>query len=402
MKRFAYQGKTRDGRGVRGVVEVENRELAVAQLRNQGYIITSLKEAPKSTTLSIFEPRGALKAKFLAIFCRQFAIMLGTGLSLVNSLQLLAEQSMEKRLSKALDSIRLDVSSGASFTRALEKHRGLFPNVFIHLVEAGEVAGALPEVLDRLAIYYEREDELRKKISEALMYPAIVTSVSVIMVFVLLFFVLPMLIRNFTSFGVEPPALTQAVLNGRDWMVANWYIVLGILVLVGVLLRMYLQTPTGRGQKDALKLKLPAVGELQKMVIFSRFCRTLGLLLNSGISMVQSMSILERLIDNTVVSRALTQARHGVERGQGISTPLGNHPVFPKMLVQMIAIGEETGSLEKVLNQLADFYDREVNFAVASLTKLLEPAVMLVLAVVVLFILLSVYLPMMQMVTNVM
>lgn len=401
MKRFAYQARTRDGRSVRGVVEVETRELAVAQLRNQGYVVTALREAPKAATTSLFEARGPIKPKFLAIFCRQFAIMIGTGLSLVNSLQILAEQVLEKRLSKALDSIRLDVASGSSFTKALEKHRGLFPNVFIHLVEAGEMAGALPEVLDRLAVYYEREDELRKKISDALMYPTIVTVVAVTMVFVLLFFVLPMLVRNFTSFGVEPPALTQAVLNGRDWMVAHWYVVLGGILLAYILLRMYLQTPRGRRQKDALKLSLPAVGELQKMVVFSRFCRTLGLLLNSGISMVHSLSILERLIDNTVISEALGQARLGVERGHGISAPLSNHPVFPKMLVQMIAVGEETGNLEKVLTQLSDYYDREVNFAVASLTKLLEPAVMLVLAVVVLFILLSVYLPMMQMVTTV-
>jgi len=386
---------------VHGFIEVENRELAVAQLRERGYIITSLKEAPKSTTLSLLEPKGALRPKYLAIFCRQFAIMLGTGLSLVNSLQVLAEQALEKRLSKALDSIRLEVASGTSFTKALDKHRGLFPNVFIHLVEAGEIAGALPEVLDRLALYYEREDELRKKISEALMYPAIVSVMAVLMIFVMLFVVLPMLVSNFAGFGVEPPALTQAVLQGRDWMVSHWYIVLGIVVLVSVLVRMYLRTPLGTAQKDALRLALPAAGEMQKMVIFSRFCRTLALLLNSGISMVQSLEVLERLIDNTVVRRALSQARQGVERGQGISAPLANHAIFPKMLVQMMAVGEETGSLEKVLGQLADYYDREVNFAVVSLTKLLEPVIMLVLAVVVLFILISIYLPIMQMVTTI-
>lgn len=399
MKRFAYKGKTKDGKGVQGFIEVESRELAAAQLRNQGYFITSLKEAPKSATLRFLEPKGALKPKFLAIFCRQFAIMLGAGLSLVNSLQVLAEQSLEKRLSKALDSIRLDVASGASLTKALEKHGGLFPKVFIHLVEAGEIAGALPEVLERLAIYYEREDELRKKVSEALIYPAIVTGVSVIMVVVLLFVVLPMLVSNFVGFGIEPPPITQGVLRVRDWLVAHWYIALGAVVLVFVLGRLYFRTPTGKAQKDGFKLRAPVVGELQKMVIFSRFCRTLGLLLSSGISMVQSLGVLERLIDNAVVSKALSQARHGVERGQGISTPLSAHSIFPKMLVQMIAVGEETGSLERVLGQLADFYDREVNFAIASFTKLLEPAVMLVLAVIVLLILVSVYLPMMQMVT---
>jgi len=185
----------------------------------------------------------------------------------------------------------------------------------------------------------------------------------------------------------------------RDWLAEYWYIALGIVVLLVVLGRLYLKTQTGRAQKDTVSLKIPVIGQLQQMVIYSRFCRTLALLLNSGISMVESLGILERLIDNTVIRRALTHARQGVERGQGISTPLEDHWVFPKMLVQMIAVGEETGNLEAVLSQLADFYDREVNFAVASFTKLLEPAVMLVLAVVVLFILLSVYLPMMQMVT---
>lgn len=399
MKRFAYKGRTREGKGVQGYIEVENRELAAAKLRQQGYIITSLREAPKSTTLTLLESKGPLKPKYLAIFCRQFAIMLGTGLSLVNSLQLLEEQSLEKRLSKSLTAIRLDVAGGSSFTKSLEKHKGLFPNVFVHLVEAGEIAGALPEVLDRLAVYYEREDELRKKISEALMYPAIITGVSVLMVFVLLFFVLPMLVNNFASFGIEPPLITQRVLAVRDWLAEFWYVALAVFILLIFLGRFYFNTQIGRAQKDAVKLKIPVIGQLQQMVIFSRFCRTLALLLNSGISTVESLGVLERLIDNTVIRRALTEARQGVERGQGISTPLEDHWVFPKMLVQMIAVGEETGNLETVLNQLADFYDREVNYAVASFTKLLEPAVMLVLAVVVLFILISVYLPMMQMVT---
>ena len=399
MKRFSYAGRSRTGQIIEGVIEAESELAAASSLREQGYLVTSLKEAKEPITL--FQRIIRLKAKHLALFCRQFAIMLGTGLTLVKTLELLEAQAEEPAFAKILQSIRLDVASGTAFTKALEKHRAVFPHVFIHLVEAGEVTGALPEVLDRLAIYYEREDELRKKISEALMYPAIITSVSLLMVLVLLFVVLPMLVSNFAGFGVETPPITLAVLHGRDWVVKHWYIVLGLILAIVFGLRAYVQTKQGRYIKDSLLLAIPILGELQKMVIFSRFCRTLSLLLDSGIAMIPTLQILERLMDNVVIKRAVQGATAGVERGEGISAPLEHHKVFPTMLVQMVSVGEETGSLETVLVQLADYYDREVNFAVASFTKILEPVIMLVLAVVVLFILISVYLPMMQMVTSI-
>ena len=229
--------------------------------------------------------------------------MLGTGLTLVKSLELLEEQAIEPAFGKILNTVRLDVASGMAFTNALEKHRKVFPHMFIHLVEAGEVSGSLPEVLDRLAIYYEREDELRKKISEALMYPVIIISVSLVMVLVLLFVVLPMLVNNFSGFGVDVPAITKAVLGGRDWVVAHWYIVLGIIVAIVLGLRYYVTTKPGRYLKDSLQLALPVLGEMQKMVIFSRFCRTLSLLLDSGISMLGTLQVLERLMDNVVIKR---------------------------------------------------------------------------------------------------
>jgi type IV pilus assembly protein PilC len=395
--RYAFTGRSKTGQKVSGVIEAANEAEARSQIRERGYYPTSIKEAKEKT--SLFQKKTRLKAKHLALFCRQFAIMLSTGISLVKALEVLEGQAPEPAFAKVLRSIRLDVASGTAFTKALDKHREVFPHVFIHLVEAGEISGALPEVLDRLAIYYEREDELRKKISDALMYPAIISSVSVVMVFVLLFVVLPMLVSNFASFGVETPAITMAVLNARDWMVEHWYVVVGAIVALVLGLRYWVRTKPGRWMRDSLLLRLPVLGELQKMVIFSRFCRTLALLLNSGIAMLPTLQILERLMDNVVVKRAVLGARQGVERGEGISSPLGEYKVFPTMLVQMVSVGEETGNLETVLVQLADYYDREVNFAVSSFTKLLEPIIMLVLAVVVLFILISVYLPMMQMVT---
>lgn len=399
MIRYVYTGRSKTGQQIKGFIEAENEAEAKSQVRENGFFLTSLKEVKEPTVL--FQKKVRLKAKILALFCRQFAIMLGTGLSLVNSLELLENQQEDGAFAKVLQEIRLDVASGMAFTKALEKHRSVFPHVFIHLVEAGEVTGALSEVLDRLAIYYEREDELRKKISEALMYPGIITAVSLLMVIVLLFVVLPMLVSNFAGFGVETPAITLSVLNARDWMIEHWYVVIGAIVALVFLYRYYVSTKQGRYVRDSVLLALPVLGEMQKMVIFSRFCRTLALLLNSGISMIPTLQILERLMDNVVVKRAVQGATVGVERGEGISPSLAQHKTFPTMLVQMVAVGEETGNLETVLVQLADYYDREVNFAVASFTKLLEPIIMLVLAVVVLFILVSVYLPMMQMVTSI-
>lgn len=397
MKRFSFTGRTGSGETVKSFIQAENETAAAQELRRQGYFVTNLKETKESS--SLFRKRVRLKPKFLALFCRQFAIMLGTGLTVVKTLELLEAQAEEPGFARILHSIRLDVASGTGFTKALEKHRDVFPHVFIYLVEAGEVTGSLPEILDRLAVYYEREDELRKKISEALMYPLIISSVAIVMVFVLLFVVLPMLVENFAGFGVEIPGITVTVLGARDWMVQYWYIVLALIAALVLAVRFYVQTRQGRFVKDSLALGIPIMGEMQKMIIFSRFCRTLGLLLNAGIAMIPTLAILERLMDNAVIKRAVQGATAGVERGEGISAPLVHHKVFPPMLVQMVAVGEETGNLETVLVQLADYYDREVNFAVASFTKALEPIIMLVLAIVVLFILISIYLPMMQMVT---
>lgn len=399
MIRYAYTGRSRTGKTVKGVIVAENEAAARQQLREQGNIVTSLKAVREPTVL--FQRKIKLKAKYLALFCRQFSIMLSTGVSLVKALEVLEGQAEEPAFAKVLQTVRLDVASGTAFTKALEKHKEVFPNVFIHLVEAGELAGAMPEVLERLALYYEREDELRKKVSEALMYPTIISVVSVAMVLVLLFVVLPMLVSNFASFGVQTPPITMAVLNARDWMVERWYVVLAIIIALMLAYRYWVRTKPGRYIRDSILLKLPVLGELQKMVIFSRFCRTLALLLNSGIAMLPTLQILERLMDNAVIKRAVQGATRGVERGEGISPSFGEFKAFPNMLVQMVSVGEETGNLETVLVQLADYYDREVNFSIASFTKLLEPVIMLVLAVVVLFILLSVYLPMMQMVTSV-
>lgn len=403
MAKYIYRARDLQGKQIRGTYEGESQDAVLTALKSRGLIVTQIQEAPQSAFSSLSRPvsRKPVKAKILAILARQFAIQLEAGVSLIASLQLLEEQSLDKRLTEALRTIRLDIASGSSFTDAINKHRSVFPHEFIHLVEAGELAGELPAVFNQLAAYYEKEDELAKKVSEALMYPAIVATVAVIMVFVLIFFVLPMLIGNFTAFGVQPPKITQLVLDFRNFTVEYWYFVLALLTALIILVAFYFRTEHGQALKDRINLRLPVIGNLNRMVIFSRFCRVMGMLLNSGISMVKALEIVERLIANRIVNQALRDARQAVEKGQGLTEPLKRHPVFPAMLVQMVAVGEETGNLERTLIHLSNYYDNEVNYAVGSFTKVLEPLVMLVLAVVVTFIVISVYLPMMQMITQI-
>lgn len=403
MAKYIYRARDLQGKQIRGTYEGESQDAVLTALKSRGLIVTQIQEAPQSAFSSLSRPvsRKPVKAKILAMLARQFAIQLEAGVSLIASLQLLEEQSLDKRLTEALRTIRLDIASGSSFTDAINKHRSVFPHEFIHLVEAGELAGELPAVFNQLAAYYEKEDELAKKVSEALMYPAIVATVAVIMVFVLIFFVLPMLIGNFTAFGVQPPKITQLVLDFRNFTVEYWYFVLALLTALIILVAFYFRTEHGKALKDRINLRLPVIGNLNRMVIFSRFCRVMGMLLNSGISMVKALEIVERLIANRIVNQALRDARQAVEKGQGLTEPLKRHPVFPAMLVQMVAVGEETGNLERTLIHLSNYYDNEVNYAVGSFTKVLEPLVMLVLAVVVTFIVISVYLPMMQMITQI-
>lgn len=403
LAKFLYKARNKQGKLASGSLDGDSQAQVVETLRDQGLYVVKIKEAPKSTFSQIsaaVSKKKPVRLKFLSILARQFSIQLESGVSLVMSLQLLEDQVDDERLAKALNVIRLDVSSGMSFTNAINKHKDVFPHEFIHLVEAGEISGQLPAIFDQLAVYYEREDELRKKITEALMYPMVIGAVAFVVVLALLFFVLPMLINNFSSFGVEIPRMTQVVMSGRDLVVAYWYVFLvGIIGLI-FLIKWYLQTPLGEKQKDFLALKMPVIGELNLMVILSRFSRVLGLLLSSGISMVKSLEIVERLVENVVIRKALSESRAAVERGEGLTEPMKQTKQFPTMLIQMIAIGEETGNLERALNHLSNYYDKEVNFAVAAFTKLLEPMMMLILGVVVMFILISVFMPMMQMISQ--
>lgn len=401
---YAYQVRDRTGKSRQGVLEAESRDEAAEKLRSEGYYITSLRERKGRKallSLSLTGGKGRIKFASLMLLCRQLSTMVAAGVPVVAALQLLEGQLPDRRLRASLSRVRRSVSGGTSVAEAL-REEGVFPRLFVNMVETGEETGNLDVVLQRLADYYENEDRLRKGVKQAMMYPAVVSTIAFVMVLVILFFVLPTFVDMFSGMGVELPLITRIVIMVRDFIVQNFLFLCGgvlALVLAFVYVR---STERGRLVLGRLILKLPIAGGIVSRVAFSRFSRTFGLLLASGIPVVRSLEIVKRVVANAAIERDLEELRSAVEGGGGMATSLKKARTFPPMLRQMIEVGEETGSLDTVLEHVAAYYDREVDNTVKNLTSLIEPVIMAVLALVVLVIALSVVLPMFQMTTSMM
>lgn len=393
---FRYRAWDRSGKEVTGTIQAERAESVAERLRVEGFFLASLQPIKeKSSRLS--RPRS-MAPKEVAIFCRQFAIMVETGMPVVDSLKALADQQPVKATKETVLSVVKHVVTGESLAESFRRHDKVFPQMFINMIELGEESGNLSEVLNRLATFYEKEAKLRGDIKQALTYPTVVTLFAFIAIGVVLFAVLPTFANLFQEYDADLPLLTRVILGVQGWMMSNiLYVLLGLVLLVG-LTRLYVRNSRGRRQVDWLFLRLPIAGELVQKVIFSRFSRTLSLLITSGIGMVHALEILEKIVGNTVVATDVATARVGVEHGRGVSEPLREGKVFPRMLVDVIAVGEETGGMDKVLLQMADFYDNEVERAVKSLTSVIEPIIIAVLAGVIGTIVAAVFMPMFDLV----
>lgn len=398
---YRYQGWDRDGRPVRGTIEVEegqDLDKIAWRLRIQGVFVTSLSPARDSVpffSLSTSRPRQ-LKPKDMAVFCRQLGIMLSTGLSVVGALRILAAQQRQPYVRQAMDRIIRRVSSGDPLSSAFGRAKHIFPRMFVDMLEVGEKSGNLPAVLERLALFYEREAKMRGDITQALAYPTVVFSFAVAATGVILFVVLPIFAELFAELGAELPLITRIVLGVRDVLARYFLIIVPLLALAAWAIPRWLRTEAGRMMADGAILRLPAVGALVSRVVFARFAHTLSLLFSSGIGMDEAMSSCQRVVGNRVVAADIAYARDQMRQGKGLAEPLKESKSFPPMLVEMIGVGEETGSLDQVLNQIASFYEQEVERAVKVLSSLLEPIIMVLLAIVVAIVVTSVFLPMFQ------
>ncbi len=399
MPVFAYSGRTRTGQTINGEMEAPNREAVVAQLRRQQVMATAV--TPKARDIDLKVPGFGAKVgdRDLAVVTRQLATMIDAGLPLVQCLDILAQQQEKKIFQKALHDIRMAVEGGATFSASLKRHPKIFSTLYTNMVEAGEAGGILDTILNRLAAYIEKAMALKKRVKTAMFYPSTIVAVAVVVVIFLLIYVIPTFEQLFEGFGATLPLPTVIVLEASRIVRAYLLVMLAGLVAAVVGLRFYYRTPGGKMAIDRLLLRLPVFGPLIRKVAVAKFTRTLGTLVSSGVSILEGLDITARTAGNKVVEEAVLKARTTIAQGKTIAEPLQASGVFPLMVVQMIAVGEQTGALDRMLNKIADFYDEEVDVAVAGLTSLLEPLLVIFLGVIIGGVVIAMYLPIFKLIS---
>jgi type IV pilus assembly protein PilC len=393
---FVWEGKTRQGTVQKGELAAGSKEEVLALLRKQNILPIAVNAKPKELKLKF----GAAKItdKDVVILTRQLATMIDAGLPLVQCLDILGSQTENKALASVIGQVRTDVESGATFADALKKHPKVFDNLYVNMVAAGEAGGILDTILQRLAAYMEKFAKIKRQIKSAMIYPSVILFVAVSVVALLMVVVVPMLASMFADMGQALPLPTRIVIAVSNFL-KGWG---GLGLLIGVVgafigLKQFRKSEKGLKMTDAVALKLPVAGSLIQRVSVAKFTRTLGTLMTSGVPILEGLLIVSRTAGNKVVEDAIVDTRQSVSEGKTLAEPLGRSKVFPPMVVQMIAVGEATGALDNMLNKIADFYDDEVDSAVAALTSLLEPMLMIFLGTTVGFVIVAMYMPIFQM-----
>jgi type IV pilus assembly protein PilC len=397
MATFAYVGRSRSGEIQKGEISAKTREEAAAALRKQNVLATSLQRKVSSFSLEIPGLGPTVTPRDVVIFTRQFSTMIDAGLPLVQCLEILAQQTENKTLAKVINETRLEVEAGATYADALRKHPKVFDNLYVNMVAAGEAGGILDVIQQRLAKHMEKTIRLKKKIKGAMIYPASIVGIAVVVMAVLMIWVIPVFAQMFSDFGGQLPGPTRLVLGASNFMVANvWYIFITLIATVFGVKYTY-KTDKGRREMDRLSLRVPVFGDLIRKAAVAKFTRTLGTLISSGVPILDGLQIVAATAGNKVVEEAIMHARSSISEGKDVAEPLGQSKVFPPMVVQMIAVGEATGAMDTMLSKIADFYDDEVDEAVAALTSMLEPMLMVFLGVTIGFIVVAMYLPIFEM-----
>jgi len=395
VPKFKWEGKIPGGEVRSGVMEAPNATVVKAQLRHQRIIPTKIKRYRERKQINLFKSK--VKAKSLAVFTRQLATMIDAGLPLVQSLDILAEQEENPAFRTILNQVKEDVESGMTFAAALKKHPKAFNELYVNMVVAGEESGTLDLIMNRLAIFIEKSEALRRKVKSALMYPMIVTFVAIVVVGILMIFVIPTFEKMFREAGQPLPALTQLVVDMSKFIRSHiLYVIAGVIVLI-FLFRRVRQTNRGRKAMDRILLHLPVFGILLRKVAVARFTRTLSALMTSGVPILDGLQIVAKTSGNKLIEDTVLDARESISSGENIAKPLARSKVFPPMVTRMISAGESTGALDQMLNKIADFYEDEVDTAVAGLTSMLEPIMIVFLGGVVGTIVIAMYLPIFNM-----
>ncbi len=399
MASFEWKGRDRGGRAQSGVLVADNKEAVFAVLRRQQIVPIAVKEKGKEIALP--KLRRGINEKSLAVFTRQFSVMIDAGLPLVQCLQILGEQQENKSFQRIILQVREDVEAGSSLAAAMKKHPQAFNELYTNMVAAGEAGGILDTVLQRLSTYIEKAARLKAQVKSALIYPAAVISIAALVVYVILWKVIPVFATLFASLGADLPLPTRIVVGLSNFVGRFWWAIIGAIVASVFFVRQYYQTPNGRMTIDRILLKLPILGMVLRKIAVARFCRTLGTLMSAGVPVLEALDITARTSGNAVIEQAILQVRKAVEEGKTVAEPLKATEQFPPMVVQMISVGETTGAMDTMLAKIAEFYEEEVDLAVAGMMRLIEPIMIFFLGVVVGGIVISMYLPMFDLISKI-
>jgi type IV pilus assembly protein PilC len=400
MGLFEYTAKNAtSGQIMKGTLDVPTRDEVIAFIRKNRMILVSVREAPAQFNLRM--PGRGVKTRDIVIFTRQFATMINAGLPLVQSLTILAQQTENKALKDITKAVVYDVEAGNTLADALGKHPKAFTDLYVNMVAAGEAGGILDTILLRLATFLEKNDALVRKVKGAMIYPAVILTVAAVAITVLLIFVIPTFASMFASVNMALPLPTLVVMGASKFLIRFWYFIIGAVVLLVFGIRSYYSTPGGRKALDGALLNAPVLGDLLRKSAVSRFTRTLGTLISSGVSILDGLEITAKTAGNRVIHDAVMQSRQSIAGGETIAGPLQTSGVFPPMVISMISVGEQTGGLDEMLSKIADFYDAEVDVAVSALLSLMEPIMIVVLGVIVGGMVVAMYLPIFDMVNAV-
>ncbi len=391
MPVFEYKGKSASGSAVQGQIKAKNRGELERMLRSNRILVSSISRKPSDINIKI---GTGIKKIHISRFTRQFATMIGAGLPMVQCLDILAEQMEAPELRKIIAQIKESVQSGTTLSEALRKHKKVFDDLYVNMVEAGEIGGALDTILVRLANYREKADALARKVKGALVYPVVVTIVALGATIGMLKYIVPTFAKMFADLGAQLPGPTLFVLALSDWINSHFGVIIFSALGLVVAYKLIGRTDKGHLQIDRMKLRIPMIGTLIRKTAVARFSRTLGTLLSSGVSILDALDTTAKTAGNRVVHDAIKKATISIAEGDTITAPLKESGVFPPMVVQMISVGEKTGGLDEMLSKIADFYDEEVDAAVSALTSMIEPVVIVVMGAVIGGILIAMYLPM--------
>jgi len=401
MPTFAYAGRTRAGETVTGERVADTMDGVVAALRREQVLVTSINPIKdKAVGKTVRKRARGVSAKNLAVFTRQFSVMIDAGLPLVQCLEILGTQEEDKNFAEVILATRGDVESGASLADAMKKHPKVFDPLFTNMIAAGEAGGILDTILKRLATYIEKNVKLKGQVKSAMIYPIAVIVIAAVVVGVILWKVIPTFAAMFAGLGAELPLPTRVVIA-----MSNGIVRFGPFIIIGIAagvygLKQYYATPNGRRVVDSIVLKLPILGSLMRKIAVARFCRTLSTLLASGVSILEALDITAKTAGNAIVEDGIQTTRKSIERGETIAQPLKDTAVFPPMVVQMIGVGEATGALDTMLGKIADFYEEEVDVAVAGLLTLMEPLMIAFLGGIVGGIVIAMYMPIFGMISK--